>query len=68
MGFGFERTAAGTSVDVHQFSLFHIKLLILIYHPFMEAVLAKGFALVFLFQGWFSEFDDVAHGMSPVGC
>jgi len=44
-----------------QLSLFHVEFPFGHDFPPMKAAFAQGFALGFLSQGWFLEFNDLAH-------
>ena len=61
MRFHFTLVTSTTAVSGDQLSLFNIELLRLVYHPFMMAVLAQGFALVLLLQRRLAERYDIGH-------
>lgn len=57
----FSLVAALTTVDRHQFALFHVELFVLVHLPFMMSVATKCFALVLLFERGLTKRQDIGH-------
>ena len=58
--------ASGAAVKGHQLALFDIKLLFLVYHPFMMTVATQGVALVLLFKRGFAKGNNLRHQLRPI--